>query len=75
MKQSVIPALMAWYKVAVQYMGSLAITAYTIYKIQNTVMREYYAILHCWRCWVWMGPEDRDSVLYLERAWYVSMGV
>jgi hypothetical protein len=47
MKQSVIPALMAWYKVAVQYMGSLAITAYTIYKIQNTVMREYYAILHC----------------------------
>ena len=36
MKQSVIPALMAWYKVAVQYMGSLAITAYTIYKIQNT---------------------------------------
>ena len=47
MKQSVISALMAWYKVAVQYMGSLAITAYTIYKIQNTVMREYYAILHC----------------------------
>jgi hypothetical protein len=36
MKQSVIPALMAWYKVAVQYMGSLAITAYTICKIQNT---------------------------------------
>ena len=35
MKQSVIPALMAWYKVAVQYMGSLAITAYTIYKIQK----------------------------------------
>ena len=47
MKQSVIPALMAWYKVAVQYMGSLAITVYTIHKIQNTVMREYYAILHC----------------------------
>jgi hypothetical protein len=47
MKQSVIPALMAWYNVAVQYMGSLAITVYTIYKIQNTVMREYYAILHC----------------------------
>jgi hypothetical protein len=47
MKQSVIPALMAWYKVAVQCMGSLAITVYTIYKIHNTVMREYYAILHC----------------------------
>ena len=33
MKQSVIPALMAWYKVAVQYMGSLAIVAYTIYTL------------------------------------------
>ena len=47
MEQSVIPALMAWYNVAVQCIGSLAITVYTIYKIQNTVMREYYAILHC----------------------------
>ena len=47
MEQSIIPALMAWYNVAVQYMGSLAITVYTIYKIHNTVMREYYAILHC----------------------------
>ncbi len=35
MKQSVIPALMAWHNVAVQYMGSLAITVYTIYKIQK----------------------------------------
>jgi hypothetical protein len=35
MEQSVIPALKAWYNVAVQYMGSLAITVYTIYKIQN----------------------------------------
>jgi hypothetical protein len=32
MEQSVIPALRAWYNVAVQYMGSLAITVYTKYK-------------------------------------------
>ena len=41
MKQSVIPALRALYKVAVQCMGSLAKNVYTIHKIHNTVMREY----------------------------------
>ena len=31
MKQNAIPALMAWYNVAVQCMGSLAINVYTIH--------------------------------------------